>query len=182
MHILAEWIPKKMLLTKARGKWPKRRLRTRWLYQIREDVEERGQTWTKIHTAKIWDDRDQMAGELIVIVDRSNWERLTEEEVETFSYLGSIIIRNGKIQSEINERIKKTWNIYWGQRVIGISRSLIWLKTLMVNFGETWKAQLAKSTLLTSMMGPLGSFKICSYAKERVDCRKQWEATASIFS
>ena len=37
-----------------------------------------------------------------------------------------------------------------------------------MNFGEVWKAQLVKSTLLTSVLVPLGSFKICSYAKERV--------------
>ena len=38
----------------------------------------------------------------------------------------------------------------------------------MVNFGEVRRAQLAKSTLLTSTMVPLGSFKICSDCKERV--------------
>ena len=31
-----------------------------------------------------------------------------------------------------------------------------------MNFGEVRRAQLAKSTLLTSMLGPLGSFKVCS--------------------
>ena len=48
-----------------------------------------------------------------------------------------------------------------------------------MNFGEVWRAQLAKSTLLTSMSVPLGSFqifKICSDTTERVGCRKQWEA------
>ena len=55
----------------------------------------------------------------------------------------------------------------WGRRVIGISGSLIWSKTLMelkfnllVNFGEVRRAQLTKSTLLTSTLGPLGSFQI----------------------
>ena len=42
-----------------------------------------------------------------------------------------------------------------------------------MNFGEQWRAQLAKSTLLTSTLGPLGSFKICSDAKETVGCGKQ---------
>ena len=53
-------------------------------------------------------------------------------------------------------------------RVIGISGSLIWSKTLMelifnpvVNFGEVQKAQLAKSTLLTSTSRLLGCFKVC---------------------
>ena len=61
----------------------------------------------------------------------------------------------------------------------GISRSLIWSKTLMelisnpvVNFGEVRRAQLAKSTHLTSSLGPLGSFKVCSDAKETVGCGK----------
>ena len=37
----------------------------------------------------------------------------------------------------------------------------------MVNFGEVRRVQLAKSTLLTSSLVPLGSFKDCSDAKER---------------
>ena len=55
----------------------------------------------------------------------------------------------------------------WRRRVIGISGSLIWSKTLMepilipvVNFGEVRRAQLAKSTLLTSTLVPLGSFQV----------------------
>ena len=48
--------------------------------------------------------------------------------------------------------------------------------------GEVQRAQLAKSTLLTSTLVPLGSFKICSDAKERVGCRKKQEATAPIQS
>ena len=42
----------------------------------------------------------------------------------------------------------------------------------MVNFDEVQRAQLAKSTLLTYTWGPLGSFKVCSDAKLRVECRK----------
>ena len=38
----------------------------------------------------------------------------------------------------------------------------------MVNFGEVWRAQLAKSTLLISSLVSLGSFKVCSDARERV--------------
>ena len=51
---------------------------------------------------------------------------------------------------------------------------------LMVNFGEVQRAQLAKSTVLTSSLVPLGSYKVCSYAKERVGCGKQREATVPI--
>ena len=54
-----------------------------------------------------------------------------------------------------------------GRRLIGISGSLIWSKTLMelmfnpvMNFAEVRRAQLAKSTLLTSSLVPLGSFQI----------------------
>ena len=57
-----------------------------------------------------------------------------------------------------------------------------WYLTPVVNFGEVQRAQLAKSTLLTSMLVPLGSFQVCSNAKERVGCRKQQEATALIQS
>ena len=46
---------------------------------------------------------------------------------------------------------------------------------------EVWRAQLAKSTLLTSTLVPLGSFTVCSDAKERVGCRKQREATVPIY-
>ena len=49
-----------------------------------------------------------------------------------------------------------------------------------VNFGEVRRGQLAISTLLTSTLGPLGSFKVCSDAKERMGCGKQREATAPI--
>ena len=63
--------------------------------------------------------------------------------------------------------------------MFGISRSLIWSKTLMVNFGEVRRARLAKSTLLTLLV-PLGSFKVCSDAKEGVGCGKQREATTPI--
>ena len=39
--------------------------------------------------------------------------------------------------------------------------------------GEVRRAQLAKSTLLTSTLVPLGSFKVCSDAKKKVGCGKQ---------
>ena len=52
----------------------------------------------------------------------------------------------------------------------------------MVNFGEVRRAQLAKSNFLTSTLVPLGSFQICSNAKERVGCGKQHETPAPIQS
>ena len=50
----------------------------------------------------------------------------------------------------------------------------------VVNFSEVRRAQLDKSTLLTSSLVPLGSFKVCSDAKERVGYGKQRDATAPI--
>ena len=52
-------------------------------------------------------------------------------------------------------------------------------------FHEVQRAQLAKSTLLTSalvFLGSFRSFKVCVDAKERVGCGKQREATAVIKS
>ena len=55
----------------------------------------------------------------------------------------------------------------WGRRVIRIAGSPTWsdqkpwwncYSTHVVNFGEVWRAQLAKSTLI-STLGPLGSFQ-----------------------
>ena len=77
-----------------------------------------------------------------------------------------------------------------GRRLIRISGSLTWSKTLMkviftpvVNFGDVRRAQLAKSTLLTSTLCPwdlFRSFKVCSDVKERVGWGKQREITAAI--
>ena len=74
-----------------------------------------------------------------------------------------------------------------GRRMTRTSRSLIWSKTLMElifnpcgNFGEVLRTQLAKSTLLTSTLGLLRSFKVCPHDKERVGCGKKRAATASI--
>ena len=66
-----------------------------------------------------------------------------------------------------------------GRRVIGISGSLIWSKTLM--------ELMFNPCFLTSSLVPwdlFRSFRVCSDAKERkrVGCGKQWEATAPIKS
>ena len=42
----------------------------------------------------------------------------------------------------------------------------------MVDFGEFLRVHLAKSAVLTSTSVPLGSFKICSDAKEESGVRK----------
>ena len=84
------------------------------------------------------------------------------------------------------------FSLLWGRRLIWISVYLLWSKTLMelifnpgVNFSEVRRAQFAKTTLLASTWCTwdlFRSFKVCSDAKERVGCRKQWEATAPIQS
>ena len=58
MRISVQQLLKKMLQKKPRGIKPRERPRTRWLDQIMEDIKDRGQTWTEIHTTKIWEDRD----------------------------------------------------------------------------------------------------------------------------
>ena len=79
--------------------------------------------------------------------------------------------------------------IYGGGRLIGISRSLIWSKTLMELMfnpcGEfQWNpegpvSQIHSSHLLVDVPG---IFKVFSDAKERVGCGKQREVTAPIKS
>ena len=72
----------------------------------------------------------------------------------------------------LSKKLKVNTNYYitsWGRRVIGISKSLFWSKTLMELISNPYgefrcegrRAQLAKTTLLTSTLVPLGSFQIC---------------------
>ena len=55
-----------------------------------------------------------------------------------------------------------------------------WYLTPVVTFSEVRRAQIVKSTLLTSMLWPLWSFKISSDTEEREGCGKQREVTAPI--
>ena len=66
-------------------------------------------------------------------------------------------------------------------RVIGISGSLIWSKTLMELIfkpcGEfRWSPELAKCTLLTSTMGPLGSFR---FLRSLRMLKREWGAESN---
>ena len=57
----------------------------------------------------------------------------------------------------------------------GIFGSLICSKTLMeLNFGEVRRAQLAKFTLLTYMLGPLGTFQIFLMSVQML--KREWDA------
>ena len=53
-----ERILKKMLHTKMEGKPPRGRPRTRWIDQIRKDVEMRGENWEEILENRKWENRD----------------------------------------------------------------------------------------------------------------------------
>ena len=65
------------------------------------------------------------------------------------------------------------YNVIWGRRVIGISGSLIWSKTLKElifnpcgEFRWSPDGPISQIHSLTSSLVPLGSFKVCSDAKE----------------
>ena len=58
MSMGEERIAKKMLHTKMGGKRPRRRPRTRWIDQIRMDLEMRGESWKEIQENKKWEIRD----------------------------------------------------------------------------------------------------------------------------
>ena len=72
--------------------------------------------------------------------------------------------------------------VYWQNVVFYISYTRY--LTLTVNFGEVRRAQLAKSTLLTSTLVPPGIFShllMSVQMLKRVGCRKQREATPHLF-
>jgi hypothetical protein len=48
MRVTEERIPKKMLHTKMKGKQPRERPRSRWIDQIRKDIEIRRGKWEEI--------------------------------------------------------------------------------------------------------------------------------------
>ena len=141
-------------------------------------------------------------GKLICIWDSNYWTvnfyRCTmKHEISGYSLKAMIIlllIIHYFISLQIFSRHKWLhhflilWSqVIWGWRVIGISGSLIWSKTLMElifkSSGEFWwspEGPVSQIHLPTSSLVPLGSFKVCSNPKERVGCRKQWEAAAPV--
>jgi hypothetical protein len=54
-----ERILKKTLEMKLRGRRPRGRPRTRWMYQVMRDVENRGKKWTQVKQDRIWEDMDR---------------------------------------------------------------------------------------------------------------------------
>ena len=58
MRMGEDGIPNKMLQTKIEENRPKGRLGTRWIDQIRKDIETRGGNWEGIQGNKKWEIRD----------------------------------------------------------------------------------------------------------------------------
>jgi hypothetical protein len=54
-----ERIPKKTLEMKLRGRRPRGRPRTRWMDQVKRDMEKRGKKWTQVQQDREWEDRDR---------------------------------------------------------------------------------------------------------------------------
>jgi hypothetical protein len=54
MHMKEERIPKKTLHTKMEGIKPRGRSKTRWIDQIRKDIEMRGENWEVIQESRKW--------------------------------------------------------------------------------------------------------------------------------
>ena len=89
-----------------------------------------------------------------------------------------LIIRVVNYAKNLNNILLKVLYIYVGEAWLGFPDiwsgqrpQWNWYLSHVVNFSKVQRAQLAKSTLLTSTLVPLGSFrsfKICSDAKERV--------------
>ena len=70
---------KKMFQTKPRGKRSSGISRIRWLDQIREDIEDRGQTWTDTYI-QLKHGRTDMAGDLSVIDNPSDGKDLRKKK------------------------------------------------------------------------------------------------------
>jgi hypothetical protein len=59
MLMADERISKKMLEMKLRGRRPRSRPRTRWMYQVKTDMEKRGKKWKQVKQDREWEDRDR---------------------------------------------------------------------------------------------------------------------------
>ena len=58
MHMGEDRLSKKMLHTKMEEKQPRGRPRTRWIDQIRKDIEKRRENWEVIQENRKWENRD----------------------------------------------------------------------------------------------------------------------------
>jgi hypothetical protein len=59
MRMADERIPKKILEMKLRGRRPRGRPRTRWMDQVKRDMERRGKNWTQVQKDREWEDRNR---------------------------------------------------------------------------------------------------------------------------
>ena len=111
------------------------------------------------------------------------------QSLYNFVTLGKLCSQHASIFNYKYYKINIHYSLYGGEGWLGFPDLWSgqkpwwnWYLTPVVNFGKVQRAQLAKSTLLTSMLVPLGSFKVCLDAKEGVGCRMQREATTPIQS
>jgi hypothetical protein len=63
-------MPKKMLEMKLRGRRPRGRLRTRWMDQVKRDMEKRGKKWMQVKQDREW--KTVTDGDFFVTVDPKN--------------------------------------------------------------------------------------------------------------
>jgi hypothetical protein len=59
MRMADERMPKKMLEMKLRGRRQRGRPRTRWMDQVKREMDKRGKKWTQVQQDREWEDRDR---------------------------------------------------------------------------------------------------------------------------
>jgi hypothetical protein len=82
MRMAGERIPKKnMLAMKLRGRGPRGRPRTRWMDQVKRDMEKRGKKWMQVQQDREGEDRDRWR--FLCNSRPKNWKRLKKDVVSS---------------------------------------------------------------------------------------------------